>query len=276
MYKALDNSLFMKDQERYETVRKRAVAFNSNYTGSNIIQDDIFHIIENYVLLHDMHFELFRFPLGDLDFCACTFIRNDRVFVVINSAMPLCKQIFAAAHEFYHLYNYFEDYDPEYQEHSSILDSATMDEDTSRIEDMEANAFAGLILAPTRSISEQIDIFHIDRDNIGIKQLLVLMEIYAIPYKAMILRLFEDKIIHEDDARGLFRCSESEIIRQCDLTGRAKRWLKTSEMDVEFGSLTENMRRVSQLDAVDTERYEHDTERIQKIISTLLSGKEGK
>lgn len=30
-------------------------------------------IVEDYVLLHDMHIELFRFPLGAPDFCTCTF-----------------------------------------------------------------------------------------------------------------------------------------------------------------------------------------------------------
>ena len=154
MFKALENSLFVVDRAKYELVRQRANAFNSNYTGSNIIQDDIFHIIENYVLQHGMQLEIFRYPLGDADFCACTFIRNGRVFVVINSAMTVSKQIFAAAHEFYHLYNYFEEYDPAYQQHGSILDSATIDEETTKLEDMEANAYAGIILAPTRSIQE--------------------------------------------------------------------------------------------------------------------------
>jgi len=131
-----------------------------------------------------MQLEIFRYPLGDADFCACTFIRNGRVFVVINSEMTVSKQIFAAAHEFYHLYNYFEEYDPTYQQHGSILDSATMDEETTKLEDMEANAFAGLILAPTRSIQEQMGIYHIRRDSINLKDILMLMEIYAIPFIA--------------------------------------------------------------------------------------------
>ena len=74
MFKTLKNYLFVVDRAKYELVRQRANAFNSNYTGSNIIQDDIFHIIENYVLQHGMQLEIFRYPLGDADFCACTFI----------------------------------------------------------------------------------------------------------------------------------------------------------------------------------------------------------
>lgn len=271
MFKALENSLYMVDRAKYELIRQRAIAFNSNYTGSNIIQDDIFYIIENYILQHGMRLELFRYPLGDDDFCACTFIRSGSVFVVINSAMTVSKQIFAAAHEFYHLYNYFEEYNPLYQQHGSILDSATMDEETTKMEDMEANAFAGLILAPALSIREQMDIYHIRRDAIGVKDILMLMEIYAIPYKAMVLRLCEDETIDEEKVRDLCKISEKEIIRQSELTGRAKRWQR-SDKEIVFGSLNENMERVSRLDAVDEDKIRQDSVRIREIMD-IISGK---
>ena len=50
MYKALENSLYVTDRKKYELIRQRAISFYSNYVGNNIIQDDIYHIIENYVL----------------------------------------------------------------------------------------------------------------------------------------------------------------------------------------------------------------------------------
>ena len=269
MFRALENSLYVKDSVKYDVIRKRANAFSSIYAGSNIIQDDVFHIIENYVFQQGMQMELFRFPFGDDDFCACTFIREGRVFVVINSAMPLAKQIFAAAHELYHLYNYFEDYDPAYQQRGSILDSATVDEDTTKLEDMEANAFAGLVLAPSRLLQEQIEIYQIRRENMGTREVLMLMEIFAIPYKAIILRLFEEKLIGEDDVRRLFRIPEKDIRDQINLTGRAKRWLRKTEDEISFGSLYENMERVFRLDAVEHGRLRQDKERIREIINTI-------
>ena len=270
MLRALENSLYVKDKAKYDVIRKRANAFNSNYAGSNIIQDDIFHIIENYVSQQDMQMELFRFPFGDDDFCACTFMREGRVFVVINSALPLAKQIFAAAHELYHLYNYFEDYDPGYQQRGSILDSATVDEDTTELEDMEANAFAGLILAPSLLVQEQIEIYHIRRENMGIREVLMLMEIFAIPYKAIVLSLCEEKIIEEDDVRRLFLIPEKDVQDQINLTGKARRWLRTTEDEISFGSLNENMDRVFRLDAVDHDRFRQDKDRIREIINAIV------
>lgn len=64
-------------------------SFNSLYNKNNIIQDDIFSVLENYVARHDMSFELLRYPIGDEELCACTFIRQGRMFVMINSAISL-------------------------------------------------------------------------------------------------------------------------------------------------------------------------------------------
>ena len=69
MYKALENSLFEKDRSRYYSIQKCVTQFNSVYNGNNIIQDDIFHIMENYVNRHGMPFELLRYPIADQEFC---------------------------------------------------------------------------------------------------------------------------------------------------------------------------------------------------------------
>lgn len=265
MYSVLENSLFVKDRKRYEVIRKHANSFNSNYTGNNIIQDDIFPIVENYVLQHDMGMEMFRYNLGDDDLCACTFIRGGRVFVVINTDMPLSKQIFASAHELYHLYNYFEGYDSSRQRCLSILDSSALDDETSGIEDMEANAFAGAVLAPGISIREQMGIFRIHPDSIGVREILMLMDIYAIPFKAMVLRLFEEEIIGKENARKLFEYSEEDVEKLSRLTGRAVRWQRNTSDEFITGSLNENMERVRELDAVPDERYRKDVEILNGI-----------
>ena len=98
----------------------------------------------------------------------------------------------------------------------------------------------------------------------------MLMEIYAIPYKAMVLRLFEDEIIDEEKARELFVITEDQILKQSSLTGRAKRWQRV-DCDISFGSLNENMERVSKLDAVDEEQIKQDSARIREIMD-MISG----
>lgn len=266
MCKAVMNSLFARDRKKYNIIRKKANSFISNYAGSTIIQDDIFHVAENYVLQHDAVMELLHYPLNDDDFCACTFIRDGRVFVVINADIPLSKQIFAMAHELYHLYNYFEDCNMDYQEHGSILETSAMD----NMEDAEANAFAGAVLAPGISIIEQMDIFLLQPDSLGIREILTLMEIFAIPFKAVVLRLFEEGIITKEQVNEFFQIPDETILHQIKLTGRAMRWQRKTTKEILFGSLLENMERAKKLDAVPEDRLEEDTrtlETIREIIS---------
>ena len=167
MYQALENSLFEQDRPRYQEIQRCVTAFNSLFNGNNIIQDDIFHIMENYVRKHEMPFELLRYAIGDQELCACTFIRDKRLFVLVNAAIPMAKQIFAAAHELYHIYCFADENDTGLSERGSILNSMTIDETTTVMEDMEANAFAGLLLAPADRIDEQMRIYGVKRGKIS-------------------------------------------------------------------------------------------------------------
>ena len=155
MCRVLENSLFMKDRKKYTKISECAISFNSLYNKNNIIQDDIFNILENYAARHDMPFDMLRYPIRDTELCACTFIRQGRIFVMINSLLPLSKQIFAAAHELYHIYCYFEEDDSILLQSGSILESDIIEEEAKEIEDMEANAFAAILLAPKERLDEQ-------------------------------------------------------------------------------------------------------------------------
>ena len=85
----LDRTLFIKDRRRYDIIRRRAAAFSANYAGNNIIQDDIFCLMENYARLHDTSLEILRYPFGNDNLSACIFIRNGVVFVAVNTEIPL-------------------------------------------------------------------------------------------------------------------------------------------------------------------------------------------
>ena len=98
-----DGILFKRNNKRFNQIKAAASGFSDLYIGCNIIQDDIFTVIENYARIKDIPLEWLRFPIDDSELCACTFIRGGRIFVMLNSALPMAKQIFAAAHELYHI-----------------------------------------------------------------------------------------------------------------------------------------------------------------------------
>ena len=113
MVSLFDGILFKRDPERFEQIREIAAGFSSIYIGQNIIQDNIFTVIENYTKTKEKPLEWLRFPINDQELCACTFVRSGRIFVMLNSGIPMSKQIFAAAHELYHVRCFLEEDDPE-------------------------------------------------------------------------------------------------------------------------------------------------------------------
>ncbi len=269
MCRVLDNSLFKKDRKKYAKISECVTSFNSLYNKNNIIQDDIFNILENYAARHDMPFDLLRYPIADVELCACTFIRQGRMFVMVNSALPISKQIFAAAHELYHIYCYFEKNDPVLLQSGSILESDVIDDEAKEIEDMEANAFAALLLAPKERLEEQSDVYNLSYKNISVQVVLKIMDIFAIPYKAAVLRLFEEDKIDIKTAKKLLQTDEAEISKQIRLTGKAARWQEMSKNLIRFGSLSEQMYNVEQQEAARYERLESDKARLNKIMQEL-------
>lgn len=269
MCRVLDNSLFVKDRKRYKKISECATSFNALYNKNNIIQDDIFNVLENYAARHDMPFDLLRYPIRDTELCACTFIRQGRMFVMINSLLPLSKQIFAAAHELYHIYCYFEENDPILMQSGSILESETIDKEAKELEDMEANAFAAILLAPKDRLDEQTDVYHLSYKNISVQTVLKVMDIFAIPYKAAVLRLLEEDKIDIKSARTLLQIDMKEIKKQIELTGKAARWQEIPHNLIRFGSLSELMYDVERWEAARDERLESDKSKLDEIVKKL-------
>ena len=161
--------------------------------------------------------------------------------VCVNTALPLCKQFFAAAHELYHIYCYVENADQSYIKNGSMLDSATGDETGRTQEDLEANAFAGLLLMPDQLLHEQILLYGLDKDLVSVDSVLMLMDMFAMPYKAVVLRLFESGNISHQQSEKLLEVGSADVMERVSLTGKAKRWQLDGKGTESFGTLLEKV-----------------------------------
>ncbi len=255
------NILFEENRARFEEVRTMAASFSALYVGQNIIRDAVFLIGKNYSAINGMPLEWLRFPIDDENLSAFTFIRKGRIFITVNTSLPLSKQIYAAAHELYHIRCYLEDNDTSLLSSGSILSKKS----GSCREEKEADAFASLILAPADAVFQQMRILHIDEDNINTDSLLSLMDIFALPWKAMVLRLFEENIISEDNASELYSITEEEIRKRMTITGKALHWANPGEKYVEFGSLLENMTENTESESLPQSRLDSDWDELNRI-----------
>ena len=266
----LEKSLFSRQPKQFEKVNSRAKSFAANYCGITIIRDSIFGIAENYARKRDLTLEVLRYPVKDDELWAFTFVKKGTIFLCVNSALAMCKQIFAVAHELYHIHCYAEEIDPDTIATGSLLDSKTADDVAVSQEDLEANAFAGLLLMPDSILDEQIKIYGINGDKLSVDDVLVLMELFALPYKAIVLRLVENHNITYNKAKELLAVDSSVVSERIMLTGKAQGWIQNSMELTFFGSLLDDMKYNKENDLLTDSRERSDAEYLEKIRKGFL------
>ena len=150
-----------------------------------------------------------------------------------------------------------------------MLDSDTANETGKTQEDVEANAFAGLLLMPDQLLSNQIDLFGIDKDDMDTDSVLSLMDMFAIPYKATVLRLYESNCIKRHKAEELFRVTAEDVARRVELTGKAKRWQLDGSGTESFGTLLEKADYNTEHDYLTESREKEDWKYISELKKEL-------
>ncbi len=261
----LNESLYKKQNKQFERIIERTKAFAVNYCGSMIIRDSIFGIVSNYARKRELPLEILRYPFKDKELWAFTFVKRGTIFLCVNSELPKCKQIFATAHELYHIHCYAEDINTSTITNGSLLESKTFDEVAASQEDLEANAFAGLLLMPDSSLVEQFKNFGISKENMKVDDVLVLMDLFALPYKAVVFRLVESGTITEDKAQKLLEVDTDNISVRIELTGKAEQWQQNTKRLLHYGSLLENLAFNRANELLRKSREESDEAYLEKI-----------
>ena len=265
MNSILDDSLYCRNEEHYLEIRNEARKFNLLFNGMNIVQDNIFSIIRNYGKREGYMIETLRYPVSDREFCACTFVLKGTIFVFVNSYIPLSEQIFASAHELFHIIRYIDGKDTAFSSRGSILKASSVDETISVKEDMEADSFASVFLVPSDFLLQQAEIYSIHKDRIQLRDILKLMDIFAVPFKPMVLRLYEDNFMNERKADDFLSLDSSVIEEEIQLSGISKRWQKTTPDLMEFGSLLEQMTINERMGYATESRIEEDRKTVEQI-----------
>lgn len=237
----LEESLYKKQAGRFEKIADCSKEFSSVYCGSSILGAAIFGVIENYARKRELSLEILRYPFWDAELWAFAFVKQGTIFLCVNSELSLCKQIFASAHELYHIRCHAEEIDTDTIRSGSMLESRVVDETAITQEDLEANAFAGLLLMPDGLMREQASLYGISGEHMEADDVLTLMELFALPYKAVVLRLYEGQVITEAKAGKLLQYDAAYILQRIELTGKAKQWQMSSVGIEYFGSLLDNL-----------------------------------
>ncbi len=222
----LDRILFSNDRKQYARVKEAARSFRAQY-GSHLLRDDIFSIMKIFAGKNHRALELFRFPIGDESLRAFSVVREQVVFCVINTALPLERQIFAAAYELFFIRGFICGRQSELPGNGSLYLEGQ--------EDALAQAFAGFILAPDAEIADRMELYGIDRAQMRVRDIVQLADCFGISYAAMTLRLYECGILEKSRA-GSFLNRELEAGQYRKDSGVGMRWMVPTN-EVCFGGL---------------------------------------
>lgn len=155
------------------------------------IGDQIFALLSLYA-------RVLYYPLEQDGPWGFVLLKDDRPFVAINTAIPVDKQIFAAAHELYHIwFDQTADYIPstvlsEIDEHGAPLDPA----------ERKANRFAAEFLVEEGLLKQEMHTYDIMPGRVMLKDVLVLANLFSVPYETMVKRLCETNAITEKEQAG--------------------------------------------------------------------------
>ncbi|MDY4067825.1 ImmA/IrrE family metallo-endopeptidase [Bullifex sp.] len=170
---------------------------------NDIIGTQIFQILS-------LHARVIYYPLGKESVWGFTRIKGARgggqsqkPFVVINSSIPIDCQVFAAAHELYHIWE---------DDKVDVVPAYVMDDETGDRNELKANRFAAEFLVEEELLIKELRTYGIASDNVSLKEILILSELFCVPYRTMVKRLFEIGFITKTDRNRFLNASEQEVM----------------------------------------------------------------
>lgn len=196
MHKGLND--FDIEELKNQAREKLGVCRKSN----DIIGSQIFSILGLYA-------RVIYYPLGQdapWGFTRISGLQDDtaleKPFVAINTSIPVDCQVFAAAHELYHIW---------YEKKPDILPSDLLDGGDKELNEKKANRFAAEFLVDEMMLRQEIYIYKIKK--ISIKSILHLANLFMVPYRAMVKRLNEIGAIGKHEL-GMFLSESDDSIQQ--------------------------------------------------------------
>lgn len=236
----LTNCLYSSDRKKFDSIERMAKQFSSTYVGEfRQIHEHVFDVIRNYARINKLELDVIRFPSEDLHLWGCFFSASNHDFLFINTRNSLEKQNFAAAHELYHVLMNEKRYTKKVFSDVVIGNGDIIDEDS------EANAFAALLLVPTKALEDCLDILLVGK-TITCKTIQLLNEYFIVPIKTLAMRIYEIERIDRNALLALLT------------TLPKSKGIAIAENVMEFGSLLENMQYAKDLDLLDDEDFVAD------------------
>ncbi len=85
-----------------------------------------------------------------------------------------------------------------------------------------------------------MEVYGIAKENLDVDDVLTLIDLFAIPYKAMVIRLMECRIISKQKARNLISVDSESILKRMTMIGKDCQWQNSNGL-IHLGTLSDNL-----------------------------------
>lgn len=158
---------------------------------NDVIGAQVFNILEK-----ESH--VLYYPLEDQAVWGFSEKVHGKAFVCINTSLDYDKQVFAAAHELYHLW---------YGNAGEVL----LPEAEYEEEELKANRFASEFLINEELLLQEMRIYNINKACFELKDIVRLAHLFVVPYQTMVKRLFDIGVCKESQMSKLAELSEEQL-----------------------------------------------------------------
>lgn len=198
----------MLSQQEIDKIEKKALEQRkANDLGDvSPIGEKIFNIIENIYKSN-----ILLYPIKTKKVAALTRKKGNDIQIFINTSFEFDFQIFAAAHEIYHLIEFRESENDDFVVCNNLDISENLDDSVPNIDELKANYFAAAFLLPANVVKERFKNLR-NKSFIEENMLLEILKLqceFEVPYKTIVKRLKELKIILDSEFANLITLNDS-------------------------------------------------------------------
>ncbi|QNU67172.1 ImmA/IrrE family metallo-endopeptidase [Ruminiclostridium herbifermentans] len=171
------------------------------------IGNKIFNLIENTYKSYMM-----LYPLKTKKVAGFTRKQGENIQIFINTSFNTSFQIFAAAHELYHLIDFEENNTDEFIVCNNQDISENIDDKNKNIVELKANYFSAAFLLPASVIRNRFETFKKSdlyfEENMII-EIIKLQYEYEVPFKTVLKRLKELKLVGDNKFNKLLEINDN-------------------------------------------------------------------
>jgi Zn-dependent peptidase ImmA (M78 family) len=157
--------------------------------------------------------KVIQFPINDPNFGGLVYYLNNRFYIYINTKQPKIYENFMWAHEFYH-FRFDKDVIRDRNQHYMVTDTIT------DIRERYPNLFAAEFLINSFSLTRKYKSIQESFANEALElQILRMIPTFKLPYKALVIKMVQDKLIDIDQAKSIIDFNyKSNIPKDVDRT----------------------------------------------------------